>query len=682
MVPAAVPTGDGIRPTGRRTPVGQGLPHLPVGNGATRHHDGTVNEGDIDGRAVGGIVRRSQHQVEGIGTITDRHAGPGRQTFEPGPKEGSAGDDADGGGRLHGSRMAPSRSPVLVRNDPFPGGRGGRLVGEATQANRTIVALLMSWRVSGLVTGLAAVVAGRRRYRSQSAAVGQLVAVGAESVWLARHLRGNAYRFDRRALTVDLVTAVAALRSAGGNLDPDDRWTWIDWVPWSFATNAVAGRAVAGDVPMAGALGATVIVGTGASLAGGGATDWSTPGAWPPTSPRPRLSSARFARAGPASRRPGPMPSTRAAGWPSNRSGRGSCGSSTTARSRRWRQSAPDGTGIWPPSDHWPSKKPGGSETSWTARPPTGPLREELEALVDGHARRGLDIDLQMRTTTEPSPPVLLALRDACHEALVNVGKHAGGHRALVVAGDDTGGITVTVEDDGTGFDPSLGTGFGTTRSIVGRMAEVGGRARIESAPGRTGPSVGTGMISVVIVDDHPVYRQGLAMAVDRAPDLELAGEARSIEDFDRLDARPDVVLLDLHLPGIEGSVGVAHVCDQGHRVVVVSAAGTRRRRRRHRRRGVRLPDQGDRRRGDHPRRAGRGRRRDLRVAHPGLLPAAGREVHGPVQADRRAARRLALVAVVRRTRTSRPSCRSPSPPSTPISNAYGTRPVPAAERS
>jgi DNA-binding NarL/FixJ family response regulator len=82
-------------------------------------------------------------------------------------------------------------------------------------------------------------------------------------------------------------------------------------------------------------------------------------------------------------------------------------------------------------------------------------------------------------------------------------------------------------------------------------------------------------MISVVIVDDHPVYRQGLAMAVDRAPDLELAGEARSIEDFDRLDARPDVVLLDLHLPGIEGSVGVAHVCDQGHRVVVVSAAGT-----------------------------------------------------------------------------------------------------------
>ncbi|HLN43726.1 MAG TPA: response regulator transcription factor [Acidimicrobiales bacterium] len=82
-------------------------------------------------------------------------------------------------------------------------------------------------------------------------------------------------------------------------------------------------------------------------------------------------------------------------------------------------------------------------------------------------------------------------------------------------------------------------------------------------------------MISVAIVDDHPVYRQGLAMAVDQAADLELIGEAKSIEDFDKLGAEADVVLLDLHLPGIEGSAGVAHVCGRGYRVLVVSAAGT-----------------------------------------------------------------------------------------------------------
>ena len=82
-------------------------------------------------------------------------------------------------------------------------------------------------------------------------------------------------------------------------------------------------------------------------------------------------------------------------------------------------------------------------------------------------------------------------------------------------------------------------------------------------------------MIAVAIVDDHPVYRQGLALAVQQADDLELVGEAKSIEDFDKLQAEAGVVLLDLHLPGIEGSAGVAHVCDAGYRVLVVSAAGT-----------------------------------------------------------------------------------------------------------
>ena len=82
-------------------------------------------------------------------------------------------------------------------------------------------------------------------------------------------------------------------------------------------------------------------------------------------------------------------------------------------------------------------------------------------------------------------------------------------------------------------------------------------------------------MIAVTIVDDHPVFRQGLAMAIDEAIDLELVGEAKSIEAFDNLETTPDVVLLDLHLPGIEGAAGVAHVCGHGHRVLVVSAAGT-----------------------------------------------------------------------------------------------------------
>lgn len=81
-------------------------------------------------------------------------------------------------------------------------------------------------------------------------------------------------------------------------------------------------------------------------------------------------------------------------------------------------------------------------------------------------------------------------------------------------------------------------------------------------------------MTTVVIVDDHPLYRQGLALAVEEDPDLSLVGQAESIEHFDRQNLAADVVLLDLHLPGIEGSEGVAHICAKGHRVIVVSAAG------------------------------------------------------------------------------------------------------------
>jgi DNA-binding NarL/FixJ family response regulator len=81
-------------------------------------------------------------------------------------------------------------------------------------------------------------------------------------------------------------------------------------------------------------------------------------------------------------------------------------------------------------------------------------------------------------------------------------------------------------------------------------------------------------VISVAIIDDHPLYRQGLAMVVDQADDLTLVADAASIEQFDLLDVTVDIVLLDLHLPGIGGAEGVAHVCARGPKVIVVSASG------------------------------------------------------------------------------------------------------------
>jgi DNA-binding NarL/FixJ family response regulator len=63
-------------------------------------------------------------------------------------------------------------------------------------------------------------------------------------------------------------------------------------------------------------------------------------------------------------------------------------------------------------------------------------------------------------------------------------------------------------------------------------------------------------MTSVVIVDDHSIFRSGLRAELD--PALEVVGEAASVDEAVALIAelRPAVVLLDVHLPGGEGGGG------------------------------------------------------------------------------------------------------------------------------
>jgi two-component system, NarL family, nitrate/nitrite response regulator NarL len=82
-------------------------------------------------------------------------------------------------------------------------------------------------------------------------------------------------------------------------------------------------------------------------------------------------------------------------------------------------------------------------------------------------------------------------------------------------------------------------------------------------------------MITVAAVEDHPVYRQGLVQAIEAAPEVILVLAARSIQDFEtRVPARPDVVLLDLHLPdGMEGVQAVNHLSSRDLAVLVVSAS-------------------------------------------------------------------------------------------------------------
>ena len=67
--------------------------------------------------------------------------------------------------------------------------------------------------------------------------------------------------------------------------------------------------------------------------------------------------------------------------------------------------------------------------------------------------------------------------------------------------------------------------------------------------------SGGTVSVSVLVVDDSPVFRRGMGRAVAIHTGLELVGEAdggeAALEAIDRLS--PDVVLLDLRMPGLDG---------------------------------------------------------------------------------------------------------------------------------
>src|SRR5918998_905300 len=87
--------------------------------------------------------------------------------------------------------------------------------------------------------------------------------------------------------------------------------------------------------------------------------------------------------------------------------------------------------------------------------------------------------------------------------------------------------------------------------------------------------------VSVLVADDHPIYREGIVRAIKERPDLELVGEAgdgrKALDEIKGLV--PGVAGVDIRMPGAEGAKGYLskessrqEICDA---IVTVARGGT-----------------------------------------------------------------------------------------------------------
>jgi PAS domain S-box-containing protein len=228
-----------------------------------------------------------------------------------------------------------------------------------------------------------------------------------------------------------------------------------------------------------------------------------------------------------------------------------------------------------------------------------GPALAWLSGHFGEHHR--LEVDARIETELEPSnADVEGFLFQAARELLLNVVKYARTRTAGITMSIDDDMLKISVEDDGSGFEPSQRLTEATGRGGFGllnlreRLQLLGGRLDIRSAPGqgcrvemscpmsvvrpaesssapagsREQPPAGETRtrseegsvhdgrpIRVMLVDDHRIVRDGLAGILEDQPGIEVVAEAadgrEAIELVDR--AAPDVIVMDVSMPRMDG---------------------------------------------------------------------------------------------------------------------------------
>ena len=161
----------------------------------------------------------------------------------------------------------------------------------------------------------------------------------------------------------------------------------------------------------------------------------------------------------------------------------------------------------------------------------------------------------------EALAPIVAATR----EAAINAAKHAGTRSSTSTPRSAPAQVEVFVRDRGTGFDPESipADRQGVRNSILDRMARHGGTAEIRSTPG-SGTEVRLRLPrrgrrpheppAVLIVDDHAMFRAGVRAELGTRSTSSPRPPTSTRRSPRSLQHRPDVVLLDVHLPGGGGA--------------------------------------------------------------------------------------------------------------------------------
>lgn len=231
-----------------------------------------------------------------------------------------------------------------------------------------------------------------------------------------------------------------------------------------------------------------------------------------------------------------------------------------------------------------------------------------LQWLAEQMKQQGLTVKVRVLTDERPrfNESQSDLLFQAVRELLMNTMKHAGVSQAVVSLNkQDCETWLLTVQDQGVGFDldavdyrPS-GEHFGLF-SIQERMEAMSGWCLIDSVPGR-GTKVELGLAEapqavtplpgpapkvpgpepyvpapsrwrVLLVDDHAMVRQGLRSLLETYHDLEVVAEAADGEQAVHYAARlhPDVVLIDINLPRLNGIHATRRIKQDTQNIVVI----------------------------------------------------------------------------------------------------------------